>query len=455
MTLVKDRLDWVQSIRLGFADLIALILSLLSAAIIRGLETSSILFSPVTMALVILICWFGILVIGGYDSRQDMVSLRYASEHLLTMIAVSAAAFIVTYTVTTFDVSLKPSRLGLTMTLVIFGFASLLYRRFFSYRIHERQSTLPIYVIGSHPTVIQIKELNNERSRFPIVGIPVVQTKEFLQALLEDLSENPTGQRKCEAVVIDLQAVTLDNKLEELIVELNLKAVPVYPVETYMEVYFQKVDCSRVSLQHALDGTFRPDHHSPYGNLKKGIDVVFAASLILLFSPIMLGIAVAIKLQDGGPILFKQVRVGRFEVPFLIYKFRTMTTVHSEKEDVYTQKHDQRVTRFGRMLRLTRLDELPQLWNVLLGHMSVIGPRAEWDKLVTEYSEKIRFYNLRFMVKPGITGWAQVNYGYGAGLSDAVEKLKYDLYYIKHYSPEMDAGIVLKTVYIILSASGR
>jgi lipopolysaccharide/colanic/teichoic acid biosynthesis glycosyltransferase len=129
--------------------------------------------------------------------------------------------------------------------------------------------------------------------------------------------------------------------------------------------------------------------------------------------------------------------------------------VDTGEGDLYTQKNDPRITRLGRFLRLTRLDELPQLWNVLNGDMSLIGPRAEWDKLVQRYGQEIPYYHLRHLVKPGITGWAQVHYGYGADVRDTREKLQYDLFYIKHYSLQMDAAIILKTIFTMLSASGR
>jgi lipopolysaccharide/colanic/teichoic acid biosynthesis glycosyltransferase len=165
--------------------------------------------------------------------------------------------------------------------------------------------------------------------------------------------------------------------------------------------------------------------------------------------------ALAIIVADSSPVLFRQTRVGRFGRPFTLYKFRTMTSGPDEKASPYTLKNDPRITRIGRILRLTRLDELPQLWNVVRGDMSMIGPRAEWDRLVETYKGEIPFYHLRFIVKPGITGWAQVNYGYGAGVKDAFEKLQYDLYYIKHCSPQLDASIILKTLFTILSASGQ
>jgi lipopolysaccharide/colanic/teichoic acid biosynthesis glycosyltransferase len=121
----------------------------------------------------------------------------------------------------------------------------------------------------------------------------------------------------------------------------------------------------------------------------------------------------------------------------------------------YTQPGDGRVTRVGRFLRATRLDELPQLWNVLRGDMSLIGPRAEWDRLVERYERDIPCYYFRHLVKPGITGWAQVNYPYGASAEDTARKLEYDLYYIRHFSFVLDASIVLKTIHLMLSGKGR
>jgi lipopolysaccharide/colanic/teichoic acid biosynthesis glycosyltransferase len=121
----------------------------------------------------------------------------------------------------------------------------------------------------------------------------------------------------------------------------------------------------------------------------------------------------------------------------------------------YTGTHDDRITAVGRFLRASRLDEVPQLWNVLLGDMSLIGPRAEWTRLVEEYERKIPCYHFRHLVKPGITGWAQVSYPYGASLDDTLRKLEYDLYYIRHFSFVLDASIVLKTIHVMLFGKGR
>jgi lipopolysaccharide/colanic/teichoic acid biosynthesis glycosyltransferase len=167
----------------------------------------------------------------------------------------------------------------------------------------------------------------------------------------------------------------------------------------------------------------------------------------------MLAAALAIWLDDRGSVFFKQTRIGRNHEPFQLYKLRTMRADATGSR--YTQPGDARITRVGRFLRASRLDEFPQMWNVLIGDMSLIGPRAEWDKLVEDYERDIACYHFRHLVKPGITGWAQVNYPYGASREDTVRKLEYDLYYVKHFSFRLDATIVLKTIHIILFGKGR
>jgi len=163
---------------------------------------------------------------------------------------------------------------------------------------------------------------------------------------------------------------------------------------------------------------------------------------------------IAVWLDDRGPVFFHQTRIGKNHEPFPIVKLRTMRVAASHG-DRYTRPGDSRITRIGGFLRATRIDELPQLWSVLRGDMSLIGPRAEWDLLVADYEKQIPCYHFRHFVKPGITGWAQVNYPYGANLEDTIRKLEYDLYYIRRFSFMLDAAIVLKTIHIMIFGKGR
>ncbi len=181
--------------------------------------------------------------------------------------------------------------------------------------------------------------------------------------------------------------------------------------------------------------------------------------LIALLSPVfVIGARIAIWWENGRPAIFEQTRVGRDNEPFTVYKFRTMFARTDEacgEDDIYTRRNDPRITRIGSRLRKMRLDELPQLVNVFKGEMSLIGPRAEWIKCAERYEKTIPFYHFRHLVKPGITGWAQVNYPYGESDQDAIEKLKYDLYYIRNYSLKLDLMIVLKTIYTVLFGKGQ
>jgi sugar transferase (PEP-CTERM system associated) len=174
-----------------------------------------------------------------------------------------------------------------------------------------------------------------------------------------------------------------------------------------------------------------------------------------LTAPIMALVAIAVKLSSPGPILYRQARVGRNGEPFVLYKFRSMkTTAEAETGAVWASVNDPRATSVGRFLRRVRLDELPQLFNVLRGEMSLVGPRPERPEFVKTLSEQIPYYRQRHCVKPGITGWAQINHKYGDTLEDTVTKLEYDLFYIKNISPSLDAYIIFHTLKTMLLSRG-
>jgi sugar transferase (PEP-CTERM system associated) len=176
---------------------------------------------------------------------------------------------------------------------------------------------------------------------------------------------------------------------------------------------------------------------------------------LVLLSPVMLLVALLVRITSPGPILHRQQRVGLNDVPFTVLKFRSMTAnAEARTGAVWAKKNDPRITPLGRYLRLFRLDELPQFFNVLRGEMSFVGPRPERPEFVKALSEKIPFYRQRHFVKPGITGWAQINHKYGDTVEDTITKLEYDLYYIKHISPSLDLYIVLNTLKTVVLGRG-
>jgi sugar transferase (PEP-CTERM system associated) len=190
-------------------------------------------------------------------------------------------------------------------------------------------------------------------------------------------------------------------------------------------------------------------------SVKRTFDIVGALGLLTLAAPVMLLASAAIALESGRPVLYRQQRVGRGGRAFNCIKFRSMR-LDAEGDGVarWAVKGDARVTRVGRFLRPTRIDELPQLFNVLRGEMSLVGPRPERPAFVKQLAEEIPYYEVRHSVKPGVTGWAQVRYTYGASVEDATRKLEYDLYYVKNHSLFLDILILVETVRVVLFGEG-
>lgn len=193
-----------------------------------------------------------------------------------------------------------------------------------------------------------------------------------------------------------------------------------------------------------------------YSPFKRLMDLALSLALIPLFLLVLPWAALLIKLDSRGSVFYRQMRVGLNGKPFCIVKFRTMMqNAESMTGAVFTQPNDPRVTRFGRIIRNSRIDELPQLYNVIKGDMSVVGPRPERPEHITRFEKQIPFYHTRHIVKPGLTGWAQVRYHYGSTDEDAIVKLQYDLYYIRHQSLSLDINIIVRTIGKVLRMKGR
>jgi sugar transferase (PEP-CTERM system associated) len=198
----------------------------------------------------------------------------------------------------------------------------------------------------------------------------------------------------------------------------------------------------------------RLGHSGPLRLVTRAIDILVACLILIVASPVMVGVALAILIGDGLPVLYRQTRVGRDGHDFTLLKFRSMVRNAEEDGARWAEKSDARVTRVGAVLRKLRLDELPQLFNVLAGSMSLVGPRPERPEFVRELAQQIPYYEERHVVKPGITGWAQLSYPYGASEHDAMEKLQYDLYYIKHKSLVFDLMVLLQTAEVVVWRKG-
>ena len=245
-----------------------------------------------------------------------------------------------------------------------------------------------------------------------------------------------------------------DEQAADTLLDCKLRGVRVLSSATFNERYLGRIDPETLTTNDLLlaqgfaGGTVS-------ACLKRICDVIFGCFLLLLTLPVMALTALAIKLDSPGPVFYRQLRVGQFGKTFMLYKFRSMTMdAEAGGNPRWAQKQDPRITRTGRFFRTTRIDELPQLVNVLRGEMSMVGPRPERPHFVEQLARAIPFYNRRSFVKPGLTGWAQINFPYGASIEDAHEKLSYDLYYAKHRSIILDLIILLATIRVVLFRDG-
>lgn len=256
-------------------------------------------------------------------------------------------------------------------------------------------------------------------------------------------------------MLVLLPDAPIDDDIAHDLLLAKLRGVMVVDIRSFYEHVVHRLPVLQINDEWLLlnDG-FTLNTRGSLRRLKRALDVLIGLALLIPAAPIMLLAAVIIRLESPGPVIYTQKRVGLHEKEFTVYKFRSMCQDAEKDGAVWARQNDARVTRFGKFIRKVRIDELPQIWNVLRGDMSFIGPRPERMEFVRQLEGKIPYYALRHTVKPGLTGWAQVCYPYGASEEDARHKLEYDLYYIKNMSILLDIKIILKTIGVVLFPKG-
>ena len=458
--------EWAPALLILLCDIISWVGIYNLFSLIRQDQYFSSTFEFAIIALIQLtVIIQSLFVIGGYSHRTETRGLAYTAEHILAMIAALAVSSLVLYVAATFDQSMKPSRGAVLLSFLAFTPISILYRRALRKRIAAAAANRAFLVIGAGELAsdfynayrgsgneqrLEFVDLEETRAGQPIAGAssPIIEGNLF--------SKLSGASRRYSGIILAERLERIRPELLEKLVRTQFQRMRVYTLESFYEDHWRHVPIQSIDPFWPLQTGFQLSRTSPYHYLKRLLDIIAAIVGLVICFPIMLIVALLILVGGGRPIIFKQQRVGRDEHLFTIYKFRTMRNGGGEETgEIYTRKNDPRVFRVGGWLRKLRLDELPQLWNVLKGDLSLIGPRAEWIECARRYRDNIPLYHFRHLVKPGITGWAQVNYPYGESDEDAIEKLKYDLYYIRHYSLKLDAMIVLKTVHTMLFGKGR
>ncbi len=327
---------------------------------------------------------------------------------------------------------------------------------------YERIVTLPafrerVYVLGAGEQARSIVKTIQSR---PDIGMEVVDWKDYLDLAKADRKEvwiDRLTQLTEASLDVHRVIVAVEDGRDEL------------PVQELLNIRFRGVTVEKVGdLRERLSGKIQLDGLRPSTFLyaegfrlrrsqqlaQQVVSMSAAAIGLLLFAPLFPFVVMAIRFTSQGPIFFRQTRVGMAGKNFYVFKFRSMFTNAEAEGARWATKDDPRVTRFGMFMRKTRIDEIPQLWNVLKGDMGLVGPRPERPEFIPMLTEHLPFYYLRHLIRPGLTGWAQVRYGYGATLAESREKLEYDLYYIKHMSLGLDLLIMFETIKTIIRRRG-
>ncbi len=268
--------------------------------------------------------------------------------------------------------------------------------------------------------------------------------------------QSSKGELAGYAVIVILPRYKPSKEEQQKLVDLRLSGIPVLALSDFIESHLFLVPVHEIQDDWFIKAQgFSMLHSSVVTRVKRGVDIVSALVLAILASPLALLTAISILVTSSGPVLFSQTRVGLRGKEFNLYKFRTMVTDAESKGVQWASDNDPRITAVGRFLRKTRIDELPQCWNIQRGEMSIIGPRPERPEFTQMLKQEIPYYDLRHIIKPGLTGWAQVMYPYGASKEDALHKLQYDLFYIKNQSQLLDLNILLRTVLVTFQRGGR
>jgi exopolysaccharide biosynthesis polyprenyl glycosylphosphotransferase len=430
-------------------DLASVVLIFNLVTFLRGVTSEPYLWALIAPASVFVI---SIHLIDGYGVRSDMLSVDYASLHLIASFFAALITLTLTFAFIPAGFGLQSSRAAILLSFGILGPFTLFYRRLvYSHTVVSRGERKLVFVGEKADFEIFSSECERMGAQTPLLHVDTTHGYDGFESVLESVSKS---KLLVEAIVVKESGRELPADIPLKLVRLYFAGIPTYTLEIYHQLYWRKIPLYRINPIWLFQEGFRIAREPVFERIKRISDIVLAVTGLVLSAPIVGAAALAIKLDDHGPVFFAQTRIGRHRIPFKLLKLRTMRATTGEG-DPYTRKGDARITRVGRLLRTARMDEFPQLWNVLRGQMSLIGPRAEWDRLVSEYERDIPCYHFRHLVKPGITGWAQVNYRYGQGVEDTLRKLEYDLYYIRNYSFMLDASIVLKTLHVMILRKGH
>lgn len=392
------------------------------------------------ITLIVLMCLF---VGGAYTSQRIQSRPKLPLNTFFLVLASTPPSLIFIYALGPEHFTSLLGRGVYPFALLVFGVLAVLNRHSLNYLFRAQSSKQQILLLCKSGISERLKSMLEEHQQ----NISLTNTHSIDQA------DIPTNKLNALIIGPDFQPSTQDQKK---LLDFRLAGMPIYSLSDFFESFMFLVPVQEINNDWFIRSQgFAMLHSSIATRLKRLSDIVGALILGVVSLPIMLVSAIIIKTNSKGPVLFSQTRVGMNSQPFILYKFRTMVIDAESKGAQWASENDARIIPMGNFFRRTRIDELPQIWNILKGQMSIVGPRPERPEFTQELSKEIPYYDLRHVIKPGLTGWAQVSYPYGASVEDSLKKLQYDLYYVKNYSLLLDLNILLRTIIVTLKRSGR
>lgn len=448
----KKRVQLQRAVLLG-VDAAMIFAAFILSYSIRFEDFGKIIFvSPIKLAFLWASFLVSFYIFDLYELTQQFKSSKFLARLFAAVFFAAIFNIIISYTMPYWKVGRGLTLLNAVLIFLLIFLWRVAFEQFAMDKI-RRKSVLILgagsagcYIVDfirqdRNYTVLGFLDDNPKVYGSSIGGFPVLGDSAMISALVD--------HGKVDEIVVAITHQKRQELLQQLLYA-KLAGVHIYDVPTIYEDLTGKLPVSHLRDGWIVYASFKAMSRTMYVHLKRLVDILFATAGLVLSAPVMLLTMIMIKLDSPGPVLFRQQRVGLDGKVFTILKFRSMKQDSEKKGAVFAQVNDNRVTRMGAILRKSRMDEIPQLWNILVGDMSFVGPRPERPEFVTDFEKKIPYYALRHIVKPGLTGWAQVRWRYGASEEDALEKLKYDMYYLKNFSFLLDLQIVLKTINVVL-----
>ncbi|MBR0553199.1 TIGR03013 family XrtA/PEP-CTERM system glycosyltransferase [Stakelama marina] len=445
---------------LGLLDITLLVAAAEAGWVIRasqiGMQTEPI-YTRIPQLLSFAVALELAMIAVGVYGADALQSLRFATARLLVAVSLGTTFLsLIFFLVPALTFWRSNLLYAMALAFVLLVLLRILLGKTLGSQAFKRR----VVVLGAGPRAARIKQL----SRTPGAGFVVVgyvSMNEANRIIPEAIARDAIYNLADHVVLLNASEVVL--ALEERRNALPLKdllrvkttGVHVNEISTFLERETGRVDLDSVNPSWLIFSDGFSSSRMLSSMFKRLFDVLASLTLLTLALPLILLTALVVKIDSKGPAFYRQRRVGLYNVGFDIIKLRSMRIdAETPGKAVWAEKDDPRITRVGRFIRKTRIDELPQCWSVLKGEMSFVGPRPERPQFVDDLEQKLPYYAERHMVKPGITGWAQINYPYGASIEDSRQKLEYDLYYAKNYSPFLDLLILLQTIRVVLFPEG-